>query len=165
MLVAFFLRLKASFISMRKFLQRILSGPVSRLADKYSSKPNKDRVHKALTQLYNKISTGNEKKGLLIEFSPEEKKIIIFFDQHKGAKNGSDDFAFSEKNYLCALEFYYKNDFHFISLGDAEELWENTLAAVKKNNAASFEKEKLFLERKAFSKVFGNHDLEWIIAL
>ncbi|WP_018615066.1 metallophosphoesterase [Segetibacter koreensis] len=146
---------------MRKFLQRILSGPVSRLADKYSSKPDKARVHKALTQLYNKISTGNEKKGLLIDFTPDEDRFIIFSDQHKGAKNGSDDFAFAEKNYLYALEYYNQNNFHFISLGDGEELWENTLAAVKKCNVASYEKEKSFLQRNAFSKVFGNHDLEW----
>lgn len=145
----------------KKFLQRILSGPVSRMADKYSSKPDKTRVHNALTKLYNKISTGNEKKGLLIDFSPGEDRFIIFSDQHKGAKDGSDDFAFSEKNYLNALEYYNKNNFHFISLGDAEELWENTLATVKKCNTASFEKEKLFLERNAFSKVFGNHDLDW----
>ncbi len=146
---------------MRKFLQRILSKPVSRLADKYSSRPDKGRVHKALTQLYNKISTGNEKKGLLIEFSPAEQRFIIFSDQHKGAKNGSDDFALAEQNYLSALAYYNQNNFHFISLGDAEELWENTLAAVKKYNVPTFEKEKLFLERSAFSKVFGNHDLEW----
>lgn len=145
----------------KKFLQRILSEPVSRLADKYSSKPNKARVHNALTQLYNKISTGKEKNGLLITFSPGEKKFIIFSDQHKGAKNGSDNFAFGEKNYLCALEYYNQNDFHFISLGDSEELWSNTLAAVKKNNAGNFEKEKSFLQKNAFSKVFGNHDLEW----
>lgn len=146
---------------MRKFLQRILSGPVSRLADKYSSKPDKARIHTALTLLYDRIATGNEKKGLLIDFIPQEQKFIIFSDQHKGAKNGSDDFAFAEKNYLYALDYYNQNNFHFISLGDAEELWENTLAAVKKYNVASSEMEKLFLQRDAFTKVFGNHDLEW----
>lgn len=146
---------------MRKFLQRILAKPVSNLADKFSSKPNKQRVHKALTQLFEKISTGNEKKGLLIEFEPGKQKFIIFSDQHKGAKDGSDDFALAEKNYLSALEYYNLNNFHFISLGDAEELWENTMAAVKKHNTSTFEKEKLFIQRNAFTKVFGNHDLFW----
>ena len=146
---------------MRKFLQRILSARISRIADRYSSRPDKDRIHKALTALYSKILTGNEKKGLLIEFGSDEQRFIIFSDQHKGAKNGSDDFAFSEKNYLYALEYYNLHNFHFISLGDAEELWENTLATVKKCNTESFNKEKLFLQRNAFTKVFGNHDLEW----
>jgi predicted phosphodiesterase len=146
---------------MRKFLQRILSAWVNKMADKYSSRPDKARVHKALTELYSKILTGNEKKGLLLEFTPEEQKFIIFSDQHKGAKNGSDDFAIAEKNYLQALMYYNENNFNFISLGDCEELWENTIAAVKKNNTAAFEKEKLFLQRNAFTKVFGNHDLDW----
>ena len=32
---------------------------------------------------------------------------------------------------------------------------------VKRHNKATFEKEKLFLHRKAFIKIFGNHDLYW----
>lgn len=146
---------------MRKFLQRILSKPISAFADKYSSKPNKARVHKALSALYEKISTGNEKKGLLITFAPHDQQFIILSDQHKGAKNGSDNFALAEKNYLDALDYYNRNNYHFIQLGDAEELWSNSLAAVEKYNTASFEKEKLFLRRNAFTKVFGNHDLIW----
>jgi predicted phosphodiesterase len=145
---------------MRRFLKRLLQKPVGRIADKYSSRPDKERVHKALTELYDKISTGNEKKGLLIPFTHEH-RFIIFSDQHKGAKNGSDDFAFAERNYLAALDYYNQNNFHFISLGDCEELWENRIAAVKKFNIPSFQKEKLFLSRNAFTKVFGNHDLDW----
>lgn len=146
---------------MRKFLQLLLSKWVIKIADKYSSHPDKLRIHEALTELYNKIASENKEKGLLIHFSPDEQKFIIFSDQHKGAKNGSDDFALSEKNYLYALEYYNQNNFHFISLGDGEELWENTIAEVKKYNIASFEQEKLFLQRNAFTKVFGNHDLDW----
>jgi predicted phosphodiesterase len=146
---------------MRKFLQRILSGPVSRIADRFSSRPDKERIHKALTELYLKISTGNDKRGLLIEFEPQKQRFIVFSDQHKGAKDGSDDFAFSEKNYLHALDYYNNNDFHLISLGDSEELWENSVSKVKRSNKDSFEKEKLFLHRYSFTKVFGNHDLEW----
>lgn len=146
---------------MRKLLQLILSKWIINIADKYSSHPDKARVHTALTELYTKTASGNEEKGLLIEFSPNEQRFIIFSDQHKGAKDGSDDFAFAEKNYLHALEYYNQNDFHFISLGDGEELWENTISEVKKYNNTSFEKEKLFLQRNAFTKVFGNHDLDW----
>ncbi|HEX8460418.1 MAG TPA: metallophosphoesterase [Segetibacter sp.] len=146
---------------MRKFLQRLLQKRVSNLANRYSSRPDKERIHQALTNLYRKIATGNEKKGLLITLDSSVTPFIIFSDQHKGAKDGSDDFAFCEKNYLAALEYYNRNNFHFISLGDAEELWENNLASVKKHNTATFEMEKSFLQRNAFIKVFGNHDLDW----
>lgn len=146
---------------MRKFLKRILSKPLERISEKYSSSPNKLRVHKALTDLYEKIATGEEKEGLLVSFEPDKQKFIIFSDQHKGAKNGADDFALAEQNYLTALNYYNQNNYHYIQLGDAEELWENSLAEVKKNNQLSFEKEKIFLQRDAFIKVFGNHDLIW----
>jgi predicted phosphodiesterase len=146
---------------MRKFLQRLLSKPVARWADRYSSRPDRARIHTALTELYSKIAAGNYKKGPLINFESATERFVIFSDMHKGAKSGSDDFAFCENNYLKALEYYDAQNFTFISLGDAEELWENTLAAVKKANKGSFEKEKLFLNRNAFIKVFGNHDLEW----
>jgi predicted phosphodiesterase len=112
-----------------------------------------------LDELYIKINdTG--KRGVTISFDNTH-KFIVFSDQHKGGKNGADDFAIAEKNYLRALEHYDDNGYFFISLGDSEELWENTIASVKKNNLPAFEKEKRFLRRKAFIKVFGNHDLDW----
>lgn len=88
-------------------------------------------------------------------------KIIIFSDQHKGARNGADDFMLCEPNYLSALEYYHQNGFHYIALGDSEELWENMLTAVKKEQKPSFEKEKKFIPANAFIKIFGNHDLFW----
>jgi UDP-2,3-diacylglucosamine pyrophosphatase LpxH len=100
------------------------------------------------------------KKGPVISFD-HTSRFIIFSDQHKGAKDGSDDFSFSEKNYLAALRYYNEQSFHLINLGDCEELWENNVLTVKKHNAASFEAEKLFLNRNAYIKVFGNHDLYW----
>ena len=145
---------------MKKFFQWLLRKPVNWLADKVSSRPDKERVHTALSNLYKHIKENPGKKGFIIPFE-KNSRFIIFSDQHKGAKNGSDDFMNAEKNYLTALDYYNQNNFQFISLGDNEELWENTLAAVKKNNIPSFEKEKLFLQRKAFVKIFGNHDLYW----
>jgi predicted phosphodiesterase len=145
---------------MRKFLQKILRSPVRRIADRYSSRPDKQRVHTALDNLFIKINdTG--KRGVCIPFETHLQKFIILSDHHKGAKNGADDFAIAEKNYLEALQYYNNNSYFYIALGDCEELWENTLAAVKKSNVPSFENEKLFLQRKAFIKIFGNHDLDW----
>lgn len=145
---------------MRKFVQRILRKPISKIAGKYSSRPDKKLVHTSLTRLYNSLFKEPGKKGIVIPFT-ENDKFVIFSDQHKGGKNGSDDFSFAEKNYLAALEYYNNSHFHFISLGDAEELWENNIFTVRKHHAASFEAEKLFLKRDALTKVFGNHDLYW----
>src|SRR5690348_6722728 len=131
---------------MRKLLQKLLTKPVIWLANKWSSRPDKARVFKSLTDLHQEIIKGNTKKGLIIPFDIHKDKFIILSDQHKGAKNDSDDFMPAEKNYLAALDYYYAEGYLFINLGDCEELCENTWTPVKKCNTASFEKEKLFVQ-------------------
>ncbi|EOR93306.1 hypothetical protein ADIARSV_3517 [Arcticibacter svalbardensis MN12-7] len=145
---------------MRAFLQKILSQPVIRLANKLSSRPDQKRVHKALTTLFNKIQNKPGNHGLIIDFD-NTSKLVIFSDQHKGSRNFNDDFARSEKNYLAALNYYNQENYLYCNLGDSEELWKNTLTGVLKSNTATFDQEHLFSQRNAFIKVFGNHDLYW----
>jgi len=145
---------------MRQFLQKLLTKPIIRLADKYSSRPDHQRVHEALTTLFSKIQESPSKRGLIINFD-KQSKIIVFSDQHKGIRDFADDFALSEKTYIAALTYYNKESFLYCSLGDSEELWKNKLDAVLKHNKEVFELEKQFLKRDAFIKVFGNHDLYW----
>ncbi len=146
---------------MRRFLRSILLKPVLWANRKFASRPDKERIYAALSRLYEKILSRPGKKGLVIPFSQHTGKCIIFSDQHKGARNGADDFMPAEKNYLAALDHYSRHGFLFISLGDSEELWENSLARVKKYNVATFEAEKRFIAADSFIKVFGNHDLYW----
>lgn len=146
---------------MRKFFQWLLLRPVIWASKKFSSRPERDRIFKALSRLYLHISHKSGDKGLVIPFNLYSGKFIIFSDQHKGARDGADDFATAEPNYLAALEYYNNNGFFFISLGDNEELWENTLTQIKKYNVDTFEAEKKFIVRNAFAKIFGNHDLYW----
>jgi predicted phosphodiesterase len=145
----------------RKFFQRLLTNPVIRLADKYASRPDKAIIFEALTKLFIKIHTENGEKGLVIDHDPVNDKFIIFSDQHKGARNGADDFMVCEETYSAALDYYNRENFRFICLGDSEELWENNLFVVRNANKRSIEKEKAFVQRNAFIKVFGNHDLFW----
>jgi UDP-2,3-diacylglucosamine pyrophosphatase LpxH len=146
---------------MRKFLQKLLTQPVAKLADRLSSRPDKKRVDKALSRLYKNIITKPGKKGLVIPFDSLKDKFIIFSDQHKGARDDMDIFALAEKNYLTALNYYEEQQFFYINLGDSEELWENLFITIKKHNKATFESEKHFINRNAFLKIFGNHDLYW----
>jgi len=146
---------------MRRFLQIILTKPVIWLVNKFSSKPDAERVHTALSKLYEHSLQHPGKKGLVMDMNPLTDRFIILSDQHKGTKNGSDDFMIAEPNYLAALDYYQQQDFHFISLGDSEELWENTVWPVKSKNKITTEAEKKFLAAKRFTKVFGNHDTYW----
>ena len=146
---------------MRRLLQKLLTKYIIQLANRVSSRPDKARVNKALSELYQEISTDPGKKGIALPFDNRKDKFIIFSDQHKGARDGADIFAMAEKNYLSALSYYNTNHFFYINLGDSEELWENLLITVKRHNKATFEAEKKFITRGAFIKIFGNHDLYW----
>lgn len=132
-----------------------------KLANRFSSRPDRTRVHQALSKLYQHIKEKPGKKGLVIDLSTTHQKIIIFSDLHKGNKKRSDDFAPAESNYLAALEYYYGLGYTLIILGDSEELWKYNLFTVRKHNHSSFELEKKFLKRKGLIKIFGNHDVFW----
>lgn len=128
---------------------------------RFASRPNRQRIFDALSKLVSDIEAGEENKGLVLPFEAQEGKFIIFSDQHKGARNGADDFVLCEDNYLQALQHYRNEGYHLIALGDCEELWENTWLSVRKHQMPSFEQERKFHEANAFTKIFGNHDLLW----
>lgn len=145
----------------RKLVQAVLYKPVKWAATRFASRPVRARVFAALDALYADILQHPGKRGLHLQLDPQQDRWIIFSDQHKGCRDGADDFAGAEKNYLAALAYYHQHDFGFIALGDSEELWENSLRAVSKQNTAVFAAEKKFLRRNKFIKIFGNHDLFW----
>lgn len=130
-------------------------------SNKFSSAPKKDRVFEGLSKMLRGIENGKESKGVVVSFAATEGKFIIFSDQHKGAKNGADDFMLCEPNYLAALDYYHSQGFNLLALGDCEELWENTLNNVLKHQQPSFERYKAFIAAGRFYKVIGNHDLDW----
>jgi len=145
---------------MRRLVQIILLKPILWFSRKFTSRPERSRIFKALSELFRNIKEEPGKKGVILSLR-ENSRIIIFSDHHRGARNGADDFMKAETTYLAALDYYFENKFQYISLGDSEELWENTLNQVKKNNTITFEAEKRFILKDKFFKVFGNHDLYW----
>jgi predicted phosphodiesterase len=146
---------------MRRFFRFLFYKPMLWAAQKFSSRPDKERIFKAFTRLYQLTLSKPGKRGIVIPFEIQSGKFIIFSDQHKGRKNGADDFLEAEPNYLAALDHYCNDNFCFINLGDSEELWENTLWQVRKKNKLTFDAEKRFITQNNYVKVFGNHDLYW----
>ncbi|HET9746296.1 MAG TPA: metallophosphoesterase [Chitinophagaceae bacterium] len=145
---------------MRRIVQFILLKPILWASRKFASRPDRTRIFSALSELFRSIKENPGKKGVILDLK-KDTRIIVFSDQHRGAKNGADDFMKAEDSYLKALDHYFQNKFLFISLGDCEELWENTFAGVKKHNTLTFESEKRFILQNRLFKVFGNHDLYW----
>lgn len=146
---------------MKAWLKQRLFKIILWLSAKFSSSPKKNKVFEGLSKLRQGIEEGKETKGVVIPFEANNGRFIVFSDQHKGAKNGADDFMLCEPNYLAALDHYHQNHFQLIALGDCEELWENSLAAVIKHQQPSFDRYKKFIAASGFYKTIGNHDLDW----
>src|SRR3712207_9513813 len=53
-----------------------------------------------------------------------EARFVLFSDQHKGARDGADDFRRCEAAYDAALGYYLEAGHTLVVLGDAEGLWE-----------------------------------------
>lgn len=146
---------------MGQWLRHKLFKAVLWFSNKFASRPEKERVFEGLSKMMRGIENGKESKGVVIPFDCTKDRFIIFSDQHKGAKNGADDFMLCEPNYLAALDHYFQNNFGLIVLGDCEELWENKLSKVIKQQQPSFDRYKLFAAKARFYKIIGNHDLDW----
>ncbi|MBX7151833.1 metallophosphoesterase [bacterium] len=88
-------------------------------------------------------------------------RFIVFSDQHKGARDGADDFLLCEQNYNRALAYYFQSGFALAVLGDVEELWENRPKAVLKSYEHSLHLEMAFHQASRYYRFFGNHDIDW----
>ena len=88
-------------------------------------------------------------------------RYIIFSDQHRGARNGADDFKRSEQAYNAALAYYNAMEYHLIALGDVEELWEETPETVLEAYDRTLSLEHDFHKNGRYHRVFGNHDEIW----
>lgn len=146
---------------MAQWWRKLLFKPVLWASNKFASRPERERVFHGLSEILDGIEEGKITKGVTVPFDSSKDKFIVFSDQHKGAKNGADDFMLCEPNYLAALQHYHQNNYKLILLGDCEELWENSLAAVLKHQQKSFDWYKQFIAQGNFYKTIGNHDLDW----
>lgn len=146
---------------MKRLLKFLFLKLIRKAANKFSSSPDKINVHTALDRLLEAAGDEYNKSSLLLEVDAASQRIILFSDQHKGGRNAKDDFMLAEKNYLTALNYYEAEKYLLINLGDAEELWKNSVATVIKSNREIFTREQNFIQRNAFYKIVGNHDLYW----
>lgn len=150
---------------MKRILQWLFKKPVIWLAEKLSSSAREKDVFVSLTDLLEDIDSGEKAKGIILPFESITGKFIIFSDQHKGGKDLADDFRTAEENYMTALKYYDEQQFTLISLGDSEELWENTPKTVIEKNRLTLLEEAKFLQQDRYYRIYGNHDLEWSYAI
>ena len=80
------------------------------------------RVARAVDSAY-KRALAQEKEEGIFNLDVSNDQYVIFSDQHKGARNGADDFQVAERAYQAALRYYDRMGYTLVSLGDVEELW------------------------------------------
>jgi len=146
---------------MRKFFQYLLKRPLTWMANRFSGSPEKEAVFQSLSALYNSGKKKKEHRLITLPVDIASDRFIIFSDQHKGNGDNADDFSACAKNYIAALSHYLSGNYHFINLGDSEELWKYKAQEVLTRNKEILELEAGFQSGKKYYRTFGNHDLIW----
>ncbi|HSN65601.1 MAG TPA: serine/threonine protein phosphatase [Fusibacter sp.] len=90
----------------------------------------------------------------------EDTRIIFFSDVHRGDNSLSDEFAHNQNIYYHAMEYYFKNGFTYIEVGDGDELWEQTkFHIIRYANSTVFMLLKKFHDDHRFIMLYGNHNM------
>ncbi|MGD8855618.1 MAG: hypothetical protein PVG33_04755 [Chloroflexota bacterium] len=115
------------------------------------------RVGKALDAALDRTKAAGNVLPLDIESNP----LVIFSDQHKGSRDGADDFQAAEVTYNQAITYYNRMAYTLLTLGDVEELWEERPRPVIKAYPDTFALEARFHADGRYLRVWGNHDDHW----
>jgi hypothetical protein len=115
---------------------------------------------RARQELHEKLDRAYDDAGTL-DFALATDRLIILSDQHKGARDGADDFQRCERAYNAALAYYNHLGYRLVALGDVEELWENSFNEVASSYPASLALEAAFHANDRYTRLWGNHDLAW----
>lgn len=87
-------------------------------------------------------------------------RYILLSDCHRGTGNANDNFQKNEFLYLAALDYYFRENFICLELGDGDELWENrSIERIKEAHRESFEMLARFYEAGRLYLIYGNHDM------
>ena len=101
------------------------------------------------------------KNAFVLPFN-NESKFILFSDCHRGDNSFADDFANNRNIYFHALKHYFNEGFHYIELGDGDELWENlTFKSVFEAHKNVYLLLKEFYINNRFHSIWGNHDMAY----
>jgi len=89
-----------------------------------------------------------------------QSKIVIMSDCHRGIGDINDNFKKNKNIYGDALNYYYKNNFTYIELGDGDEMWEiQDYDNIIKENIKIFKIIKKFHDNNRLIMLYGNHDI------
>lgn len=107
----------------------------------------------------NEVFESAKKKEILID---ESSKLILLSDCHRGDNSWADDFAHNQNLFFHALDYYYKNAFTYIEIGDGDELWENKrFEDIRCAHSNIFWKMRQLYQKNLLYLIWGNHNRKW----
>ncbi|HSG16391.1 MAG TPA: metallophosphoesterase [Anaerolineae bacterium] len=99
--------------------------------------------------------------GDVIQVDVQTDQFVVFSDQHKGSRDGADDFSAAEQTYNRAIAYYNRMGYTLLTLGDVEELWEDRPRPVIQAYPNTFALEAQFHAEGRYQRIWGNHDDDW----
>jgi len=95
-----------------------------------------------------------------IEYFDKNSKYIFFSDMHRGDDSVSDEFTRNQTVFLHALNYYYKEGYTYIEVGDGDELWEHPeFKHIRLAHTDIFIALKKFYDANRFIMLYGNHNI------
>jgi UDP-2,3-diacylglucosamine pyrophosphatase LpxH len=91
----------------------------------------------------------------------KDKRYVLMSDLHLGDGGDADDIRDNVETLTTALDYYNKENYFLILLGDIEEFWQFDLEAIVNQYANTVYKKMKDFGTNRISRVYGNHDYEW----
>ncbi|MFT4107761.1 MAG: metallophosphoesterase family protein [Lacrimispora sp.] len=109
------------------------------------------RVNKRLTRAFKNAA------NISID---ENSKFIFFSDCHREDDSVSDMFIRNQSVFLHALNYYNKEDYVYVEVGDGDELWEyKNFSVIRLAHTDVFTVMKKFYDSGRFIMLYGNHNI------
>lgn len=87
-------------------------------------------------------------------------QYVFFSDCHRGIGTNNDNFLKNANSYFAALQYYYQYGFHYIEVGDGDELWENCcMEQIMEIHPDVFSLLCHFHKEGRLYMLYGNHDM------
>lgn len=87
-------------------------------------------------------------------------RFVFFSDCHRGDDSVSDEFARNQNIFLRALDYYYRNNYIYVEVGDGDELWEYPkFKHIRLAHSDVFIALKKFYDKKRLIIIYGNHNI------
>lgn len=109
-------------------------------------------IHKKLNEIYRKSKKINIDDNF---------RMVIMSDCHRGIGNNNDNFFKNKNIFKAALNYYYKNNYMYIELGDGDDLLEcKNYKDVINTYLDIFKYLKKFHDKSKLVMIYGNHDIK-----